>query len=196
MTKDEIAARMRNGGVALAFDTNAIYDDRRFIKFCDRLAMYNLRLDTARNPGIRLIISAVAHAEKLFDLKQKFQEKFKVDEILKGLARKNVDIQAFESRHSLETAVRLGQRYPKDVDWHKAKRARYIAALGLPADTDAPATGKHCGATVDWLVGGHAQAEEAILVTNDTGPEFRGLAERVKLEILEDALDELLAEKA
>lgn len=57
-----------------------------------------------------------------------------------------------------------------------------------------PGTGQSCGATVDWLIGGHARAEGCILVTGDKGHEFRGIVEQVKLDVLEEALRGLLAE--
>ena len=198
MKKDDLATRMRQGGVALAFDTNAVYDDRGLFDLCDRIERYNLRHDTAAppRPRIRLVISAVAYAEKLFDLKQRFHNRFDIGRILDGLTRKKLDFQAFNDQHALATAVRLGQRFPTDADWHEAKRKRYLRSLGLPENTTTQGTGKSCGATVDWLVGGHAQAEGAILVTDDQGPEFHGLAERVHFQVLKDVVDQLLAEPA
>ncbi len=58
----------------------------------------------------------------------------------------------------------------------------------------APGSGKQCGATFDWLVGAHARAEGFVLVTDDTGPEFAGLVERVKLDVLVAAVRAVLAE--
>jgi len=72
-----------------------------------------------------------------------------------------------------------------------AARLRAGAALGLPKDTPAPATGESCGMTNDWLIGGHARAENCILVTDDKDPEFGGGLERVRLDVLESVLGEL-----
>lgn len=194
MKSDDLANRMRQGGVALAFDTNAVYDDRGLFNLCDQIALYNIRHDEAARPRIRLLITAVAYAEKLFDLKQRFREKFDIKFILEGLARKRIEFQAFDANHALETAERLGRRFPTDAAWHEAKRKRYLQSLNLPENTTTPGTGKSCGATIDWLVGGHAEAEGAILVTNDQGPEFHGIDDRVRLQILKDVVDQLLAE--
>jgi len=194
VTTDDLVIQICSSGVTLAFDTNAVYDDGRLFNLCDRIDHYNVRHDAAALPRVRLVISAVAYTEKLFDLKQRFRDRFDLNRILQGLKRKQIDFHAFDAGHALATAVRLGEKYKDDAEWQRAKRARYIAALGLPRDTNAPATGRNCGATIDWLIGGHAQAEGAILVTDDNDPEFGGGIERVKLEVLEAALDDLLAE--
>lgn len=194
MNLDQIATRLRGGSIVLAFDTNAVYGDRRLFRLCDSLADYNDRLRRKGHPDVRLVVSTVVYAEKLFDLKQRYGEIFDLNEILRGLQQKNLDVQPFSTRHALATAVRLGEKYKDDAAWQCAKRARYIAALGLSKDTAAPATGRNCGATIDWLIGGHAQAEGAILVTDDTDPEFGGGIERVRFDVLKTALDKLLAE--
>jgi hypothetical protein len=69
-----------------------------------------------------------------------------------------------------------------------------VQCLGLPTATPTPGNGQGCGATVDWLIGGHARAEGCVLVTDDTGPEFAGLVERVRLDVLETALQDILSE--
>ncbi len=71
MTGDEIASRLAEGALVLAFDTNAVYRDRRLNGLCDRIARHNLRLSGNGRVPVRLVISAVAYAEKLFDLKQR-----------------------------------------------------------------------------------------------------------------------------
>jgi hypothetical protein len=189
VTADELAARLREGAVTLAFDTNAVYRDRRLNELCDRIARHNLRLAAEGRAPVRLVISAVAYAEKLFDLKQRWRGTFNLDVILDGLRSKGIEVQPFDARHALETAARLGERYPNDAAWQRAKRDRCLSCLGLsPSAAEAPGTGRTCGATVDWLVGGHARAEGCMLVTDDTDPELGGLLDRVGLETLAAAL--------
>lgn len=195
MTKDEIAARIRRGGLALAFDTNALYVDRRLIALCAQIARCNERLRQRGLKPARLIVCAVAHVEKLFDLKQKYRDAFDFGAILDGLRSKGLEIQAFDASHARETAIRLGERYPSTSDWRRAKRQRCIRCVGLdPERVTAPGSGQRCGAAVDWLIGAHARAEGCVLVTDDAGPEFAGLAERVQLATLSDAVQEILAE--
>ena len=95
----------------------------------------------------------------------------------------------------METGAWIGERYPTSKDWYRAKKERSLRSVGLDPDkVDASGTGQGCGATVDWLIIGHARAEGCVLVSDDTGPEFTGLVERVKLATLETALEKLVSE--
>lgn len=195
MTRDALAARLRTGGVALAFDTNAIWSRDRLTKLCDAIKRHNEHVEAAGRARVRLLVSTIAHAEKLFDLKQQWRERFDLTVILHGLKSLGLDVQAFEAKHALETAERLGEQYGDDSAWRRAKRARCLHCLGLPPDTPAAeGTGRTCGATVDWLIGGHARAEGCVLVTDDNDLELGGLIERVGLRTLEEALQEVLSE--
>lgn len=195
MTGDEIGARLREGGFVVAFDTNAVYRDRRLNGLCDRFARHNLHLQAAGRAPVRLVISAVAYAEKLFDLKQRWRGDFTIDVILDGLRSKGIEVQSFDARHALETAARLGEKYPNDAAWQRAKRDRCLHCLGLSLSTTlAPGSGRTCGATVDWHIGGHARAQGSILVTDDTDSELGGIIERVSLDTLEAALVQLVGE--
>ena len=195
MTPPEIAARLRPGGMALAFDTNALFGEGSLFAVCSAVARHNEHLAERRAPPVHLVVSAVAHAEKLFDLKQQWRDRFDGDVILRGLQRKGLVVQPFGAPHAIETAIRLGERHPTAAAWHEAKRLRCVQCLGLPTATHTPGNGQGCGATVDWLIGGHARAEGCVLVTNDTGPEFAGLVDRVELEVLEAALNDILSEQ-
>lgn len=194
MTPQEIAARLRPGGIALAFDTNALFGEGSLFAVCSAVARHNERLAARDLPPVRLVVSAVAHAEKLFDLKQQFQDRFDGGVILRGLARKGLAVEPFGADHAIETAQRLGERHADTPAWHEAKRRRCLQCLGLPTATVTPGNGQGCGATIDWLIGGHARAAGCVLVTGDTGPEFAGLADRVRLDVLEAALQAILSE--
>ncbi len=194
MNLDEFAKHLRGRSLTLAFDTNAIESDDRFTGVCNRLIQYNLRRAMADRAPIRLVICAVAHFEKLFHLKQHLKHKFNVSVVVQMLKTKGVEIQPFDVEHALHTANRIGSQHKTSADWQNAKREMYLQSLGFPLSTQTIGTGKNCGATIDWLIGGHAQAENAILVTDDEGPEYRGIVDRVKLEVVEAAINELLAE--
>ena len=195
MTPEEIAERLRPGGVALAFDTNALFGEGSLFAVCNAVSRHNDYLAARGLPPVRLVVSAVAHAEKLFDLKQKHQDRFDSGVILRGLTRKGLAVQSFDIDHALETAQRMGERHASIEAWHDAKRQRCLQCLGLPTGTATPGNGQGCGATVDWLIGGHARAAGCVLVTDDTGPEFAGLIERVRLDVLRTALEGILSEQ-
>jgi len=189
----ELETRLRQGGLRLAFDTNAVTADRKFNNLCNDFSRWNLMLEAKNLPKVQLVVCIVAHIEKLFDLKQKFRETFDLDVILAGLQSKGVAVEDFSAVHALETAVRLGDAYPNSSEWRQAKKKRCLECVGLQFTTPTPGTGKHCGATVDWLIGGHARASESLLVTDDQGLEFKGL-ERIRLDRLVAALQRLLGE--
>lgn len=144
---------------------------------------------------MQLIVCTVAHAEKLFDLKQKYRDTFDMSVILAQLESKGVQVEPFSALNAVAVAERLGSAYPDSRTWHQAKKKRCLGCVGLPLTTPAPGTGRRCGATVDWLIGGHALASGCLLVTDDTGAEFKGL-ERVRLDSLVAALRQLVGGSA
>jgi hypothetical protein len=91
---------------------------------------------------VRLVISTVAYAEKLFDLKQRWRDTFDLGVILGGLEAKGIEVQPFDARHAVETAARLGEQYPDDAAWQRAKRDRCVRCLGLAKGAAPPGTGQ------------------------------------------------------
>lgn len=133
----------------------------------------------------------------MFHLKRQFGEKFNPHIIVKALKSRGWQIDPYEIRHALATGEWIGNRYPTESAWHLAKKERSLRSLGLdPSKVEVEGTGRSCGATVDWLIIGHARAEGCVLVSDDMGPEFAGLVERVKLATLETALQKLMSESS
>jgi hypothetical protein len=195
MTEDEIAERLQAGGLKLSFDTNAIEGDERRDAICDNVSRWNIKLAERSLALVSLVVCAVAHHEKVFHLKQRFRGTFKPSVILDGLKKKSLITEPYDAQHAMETGAWIGERYPTQNDWYRAKKERSLRSLGLdPITTKVPASGKGCGATVDWLIIGHARAEGCVLVSDDMGPEFAELVERVKLGTLERALAKLVSE--
>ena len=191
MTDIEVLLRLSGSEVRLAFDTSAVFADAPFLTVCALVARLNA-LRSEENP-IRLAICAAAHAEKLFDLKQEKKELFNEAAVMKILERKGVSVLPFDRQHARRLAELLGERYPDTKAWRAAKRQRYIETLGIQnMQEQIPGSGRACSATVDWLIAAHAIEESCLLVTEDGGPEFRGVIERVKMASLKKALEELL----
>lgn len=193
MTEAELDQRLASGGLKLAFDTNALVGFKRLVGVATQAAKLNARLQAAARPPVALAVSALAHAEVLFDLKQNFREQFTLERILDSLKSKGVEVLRFEPRHAATTGALLGRSFPDSSSWRAAKKRRCLGCLGLKRDARVPGSGKTCGATVDWFIGGHAVAEDAVLVSDDGGVEFRGL-DRVSLSALERALARALGE--
>jgi hypothetical protein len=193
MTEDEIAERLQAGGLKLAFDTNALEGDSRRGAICDNVKLWNARLAERSLAPVSLVVCAVVHHEKVFHLKQRLRDTFKPSVLLDGLKGMGLITVSYDAQHAMETGAWIGERYPTPNDWYRAKKERSLRSLGLdPNTTEVSGSGKSCGATVDWLIIGHARAEGCVLVSDDTGPEFAGLVERVKLGTLEAALAKLV----
>lgn len=192
MNEAELTIRLSEGGLKLSFDTNALFPHNKLFKVCDDVSRWNAQLTSQGHPPVHLVVCTVAHAEKLFDLKQRFHGSFDRSVILSALQSKGLEIEPFNVEHAFELAERLGEFYPDTDTWRQAKRERCLRCLGLDPNTShVPGTGKHCGATVDWLIGVHARAGGCVLVSDDTGLELKQL-ERVRLDTLATALQRLV----
>ncbi|HDN26099.1 MAG TPA: hypothetical protein ENG03_03190 [Thioploca sp.] len=77
MNKKEVEQLLHDGNLTIAFDTNAVHDNSRFLSLCDNIN----RLNDACQCQIRLVVSAIVHTETLFDLKQKYHEHYDIDDI-------------------------------------------------------------------------------------------------------------------
>ncbi|WP_309891680.1 hypothetical protein [Archangium sp.] len=194
MNEEDISQRLREGGLTLSFDTNALFLNRKFLTLCDEVALWNQRLGSEGRQPVGLRVCTVAHSEKLFDLKQAFQDAFDIGSIMAAFHSKGLVLESFTDKHALALAIRLGEFYPDDKTWREAKRKRCIQCVGLnPNQVQAASgTGRRCGATVDWLIGAHAHAEGYVLVTKDKGVEMKHL-KRVELDTLAEALRKLMS---
>lgn len=195
MKRDEVLSWLEEvENPVIAFDTNALFGNRsntRFEDLCDTLN----RIDLVRAPRmIRKVLSAAVYMEKVQDLRQEYGEKYDHSLPKWFLDAKKVEVLAFAPEDAEHTARLLGQRYPSSHAWRDFKRAQCLDCLGLQNNAvPAQGTGKGCGATIDWLVAGHADARGYLLVTSDRGPEFQGMAWRSTLEEVYAAASELLA---
>ena len=187
LTRDTLIERVQSSGaVRLLFDTNAVEMHRAFHRLCDEINRLN---HTMKPRHIDMFISAVAHTEKLFHLKQQIGAPFDVRVAMAGLTNVGVKVLPFAIEHAHATALLLGKRYEKRDDWRDAKRKRCLQCLGArPEDS----VGKNCSATIDWLIAAHAIHENCILVTDDRGIEFRDVLDKITMDTLEQAIGELL----
>lgn len=194
MTQETLVQHLAAGGCRLAFDTNALFEHGRLVVLCTQLSRWNHALKGMGADENTLFVSAVAHCEKVFDIKQQYQGAFDPQDILQGMRGKGLAVAPFGEDEAVATAARLGVSYKDNATWYAAKKRRCLQCLGLnPARDSAPGSGRRCGATVDWLIGGHAERLGCIVVGDDTGEEWTGLL-RARLSTLEKALKQLLGE--
>jgi predicted nucleic acid-binding protein len=188
MTAEELIERARQP-VRLLLDTNAVFSHRRLGELCKAVNRLN-----ASGARIGLFVSAVVHAEKLFDLRQGLGAHYDLVHVSNAMKARGLGVLPFDLDHADATAALLARSFPTRDAWREAKCKRCVDCLGLGhAGVTTPGKGATCSATVDWLIAGHAQAEQCILVTDDRGVEFRHVASQVKLATLETALQGMLA---
>ncbi len=187
--------RVRAGGAALAFDTNAMSAHRKLIGLCN--AANQLR-EGPSPLDLRLYAPAIAHAEMVLHLRHELVQRGKAYDpaiVRQGLVDKGLEIMSFDVHHAEEVAALLAERFGDPAAWQAAKRERCVSCLGLTKAQGDAAPGKRCAATVDWLIAGQALKDGWILVTGDKGPEFRGLEAKIGLDALDALLRSLVAER-
>ena len=189
-TPEEMLA---SGRAVFALDTNAVLGFQRLQRLCK---LVNL-LRAPPNPlDLRIYVPSVVHMEVLFDLRQLRGAGYDAQTIVQGLLDKGLEIQPFGEQHAEHAAARLGASFPSTADWHAAKRKRCLQCLGLgDRDASISASGKSCGATIDFVIAAHAAHEGWILVTDDRGPDFEGLTLKIKLEHLEKILEGMVEKR-
>jgi len=188
MDAREAAIELSKPSVRLAFDTNALFGELSFASACRDLHRLGLR---AKNQ-IALFVSAAAHGEKLFDLKQDKQDQYDYSKVIESLEDLRLQIQDFTEKDATVLGERLGANFPTSQAWHQAKLRHYARSLGLGEEDIKGKSGQHLSATLDWLIAAHAHARDCILVTSDRGIEFKQVR-RMKFAVLQEALRRLLA---
>lgn len=197
MTPEVIMAKLRDGGARIAFDTNVLCHLRMLTRLCNALQRLNLRLESEHKQPNELIVCVLVHGEYLMDLKQHHKENFDHSVIVRGLQAKQLLIQDFTPDHALATGEYLGAKYSENKDWHQAKKRLYMERLGMHPERDADkvrGSGATCSATIDWFIIGHARAEKCILVSNDRGVEFDGIADRIELDTFDNIVKSIVEE--
>ncbi|HNN92318.1 MAG TPA: hypothetical protein PKI03_08620 [Pseudomonadota bacterium] len=191
MDVGEAVTALRLSSVRLAFDTNALWGDRSFRKACRDLHS----LGQQQKNQITLFVSAAAHGEKLFDLKQDRQDSYDYAVILQSIMDLRLQVQAFTESDAQVIGELLGSAFPTAEAWRAAKLRHYARSLGLMESDAKIHSGKHLSATLDWLIAAHAKAQDCILVTTDRGIEFREVR-RMKFAVLQAAINQLLSPAA
>jgi predicted nucleic acid-binding protein len=193
ITAEALIERAQTQPVRLLLDTNVLFSHRELGKISTDVN----RLNASGGMHISLFVSAVVHAEKLFDLRQEHGASYDPADVLRAMRARGLKVLAFKARHADHTAELLAHSFPTGDAWREAKRKRCVDCLGLRHDgASTPGKGTTCSATVDWLIAGHALAKRCILVTDDRGTEFRLAIERVRLDTLKQALGRMLAQTA
>jgi predicted nucleic acid-binding protein len=189
MEDKDLVDFLRQGEGKLVFDTNVLFSARRFTNLCDKVN----KLNESNGYQLQIVVPALAHAEKIHDLRPNRGVEY-VHKKVKGLLEeKKVEIMSFEQHHA-EATAEFAEQFPDKTSWLAYKRERCCDCLSLTkeeCDQKTVSNNKKCSATIDWLIAGYAQAEHSILVTDDKGIEFKDVVRKTNLDQLEDALQQL-----
>jgi hypothetical protein len=145
--------RIRLGDVTLVFDAANVSTKRLFKLAKDAVG---------RGTRLRAVVPVTAHIEKVLDLRQTRQSAYDAARVRAALEDAQVEVLPLDVEAAEAAAARLHTWFPTDDEWQAAKRAR----LRFGANEPAPAT-------IDWITSAMCP-EDAIVVTDDKGAEWRG----------------------
>ena len=130
----------------------------------------------AASRGTTLVIPALIHAERVFQLRRLHGTTFNATVIQSWFQSyagvvviEPLDVPAAES-----VASALHARYPVDADWRQAKCVAYHRCAGTQPPAGAGA--RRCGAPLDLYVAALASPQRPV-ITEDHGPEWGGAPE-------------------
>jgi hypothetical protein len=144
-------------------DTNVLWKTRELV----RLAA------AARRHGHRVEVPALAHAERLAQLRrQKRQEGKTFDpRIVEAfLQTHGLQVAPFDEELAERCAGSLAERYRSADEWHDARKRRCASRFQMVQDD----AGKTCPATIDWYLHAPYEAAPFVFVILDGGSEFAG----------------------
>lgn len=173
-------------GAAVAFDTNILHQRRTVVEVAEGVKKANASLESAGKGTICAVIPAICWAELVLHQRHEYPEGYDESRIERALIESAMSVEDFTKSDGKAVAGYISGAYPDKVRWQKAKVDSMLSRLAL---ADAP--GKSVPATVDWYIAGQAMARNWILVTEDSGAEFKGRLERTTLATLKSALRQL-----
>ncbi|MEZ4436180.1 MAG: hypothetical protein R3F65_27600 [bacterium] len=178
MTVGELLARIDSGPVSVTFDTNFLRARASFAslsRVSQKIRQANSVLaPNATEPPIQIRISALVHEERVYQLRRqraKLGLPFRSEVIDEFLEQLGFKIEEFTRADAEGSAEHLFARFADDASWKAAKKSKGSKS-----------------ATIDWLIAGHAVTRKWLVVTNDGGPEWTGVA-KVSRSVWDEALD-------
>lgn len=192
--KEKVEELIRQGGVALAFDTNALWHHKKLFEVCN---LANQVRGKSSHLGFELLVPAVAHSEHVLHIRHETGAKtrsFSSEILREGLERKGLRVEGFQLDDAEKVAELIARQHPSAESWQQAKKELVLRRSGLTGPEKVDLPGRKFAATIDWLIAGQAAGNSWILVTDDTGPEFAEVSLKIDFASLESLLEKMLAE--
>ena len=142
-------------------DTNVLWKTRQL----ERLAA------AARRHGHSVEVPALAHAERLAQIRRKNRQEGKTFDpsiVEAFLKTHEIRVAPFDRELADRCAASLADRYPSPDEWHNARRQRCASRFQMAQDD----AGRPCPATIDWYLHAPYDAAPFVFVTLDGGSEF------------------------
>jgi len=139
--------------------------------------------------GHKLVVSSLAHSERVSQLKRDKGDNFDIEEINAFIETHNIEVVSFQRLDAEKMAQYMGHRFPDSDIWQDIKWQRCMKAIGnyncLPKSRP---KSRRCSATVDWFIAAHALGDDNAIVTKDGGIEFSPTEIELQVLNLEQAL--------
>ncbi|MGE0489895.1 MAG: hypothetical protein AB7S38_11885 [Vulcanimicrobiota bacterium] len=105
---------------------------------------------------------------------------------------KGVSVESYDDSDAIAFSEMVCELFPEKGERHEARKKRCMDCLGV---TEAPG-GTSCPGTTDWHIAGQARGRKWILITDDRGEEFQGVARKATLAQLQEVLNSRLQDLA
>jgi hypothetical protein len=125
----------------------------------------------ARRNGHRVVVPALAHAERIAQLRREHGADFDPEAIREFLTTHKIAILPFGRLTAERAAEALATRYSSPDHWHAARRERCAGRFQVVLDQG----GQTCPGTVDWYLAAPYSPPDYVVVTLDGGAEFAGM---------------------
>lgn len=182
---DALAAATAERPLTLTLDTNAVFG-KKLIELMEQINQWGAALD--RVGAIRVRLNPLVFVERnVHERREQLKKKkaFEPRKVREWLESKDIEVPPFDLETADRASATLVTWHATKDDWKRAKWERVCELYGGTSAATSP-PGRQISATVDWFIAA-AIERDAVLVTDDTGVEFRNVERRVTYEVAREA---------
>ncbi len=180
---NELAAATAERPLILTLDTNAVFG-KKLVKLAEEINRWGTASD--RVGALKLRVNPLVFVERNVRERRKHGDRFNPKTVLEFLASSGVEVPPFDLEMADRASATLVSWHPEKDDWTRAKWERVCELYGVKSDAKSVPT-RQISATVDWFIAGAVESD-AVLVTDDTGAEFKKVERRVTYAVASGAL--------
>ncbi len=181
----ELAAATAERPLVLTLDTNAVFG-KKLIRLMEQINRWGVVVD--RVGAIRVRLNPLVFVERnVHERRVQLEKKkeFEPRKVREWLESKDIEVPPFDLETADRASATLVTWHATKDDWKSAKWERVCELYGGTSAATSP-PGRQISATVDWFIAA-AIERDAVLVTDDTGVEFKKVERRVTYAVARDA---------